>query len=76
MELDCLPVRFGSHHWRATDPVGRALFLSIDDLHKSQTSTPDGTLDAAHERLPSSQLEAYTAAGGRREGRDARRCVQ
>jgi hypothetical protein len=59
VDLDYLPVGFGSHHWRATDATGRALFLSIDDLHKSQTSTPDGTLDAAHERLARAYRSAY-----------------
>ena len=59
VELDYLPVGFGSHHWRATDAAGRELFLSIDDLHKSQTSTPDGTLDAAHERLARANRSAY-----------------
>jgi hypothetical protein len=59
VELGYLAVGFGSHHWRAIDAEGHALFLSIDDLQKSQTSTPDGTLDAAHERLARAYRSAY-----------------
>lgn len=60
VELDYLPVGFSSYHWQATDAAGRAWFLPIDDLHKSHTSTPDGTLDAAHERLARAYRSAYT----------------
>lgn len=31
-ELEYLPVGFGSHHWRATDPSGTRHFVTVDEL--------------------------------------------
>ncbi len=48
--LSYLPVGFGSHHWLATDPVGRQLFLIVHDLPHMLHSQPD-TADAVYGRL-------------------------
>jgi Phosphotransferase enzyme family len=48
--LSYLPVGFGSHHWLATDPAGRQLFLIVHDLPAMLRSQLD-TVDAAYGRL-------------------------
>jgi spectinomycin phosphotransferase len=48
--LSYLPVGFGSHHWRATDAVGRQLFLTAHDLPQMLHSQLD-TVRAAFGRL-------------------------
>jgi len=48
--LSYLPVGFGSHHWLATDPAGRQLFLIVHDLAAMLRSQLD-TADAAYGRL-------------------------
>jgi hypothetical protein len=49
-ELSYLPVGFGSHHWLATDAVGRRLFLIVHDLPQMLHSRLD-MAEAAFGRL-------------------------
>jgi hypothetical protein len=48
--LEYQPVGFGSYHWLATDPTGRRLFATADDL-AAKRRTAHETTDAAFDRL-------------------------
>lgn len=50
VETTYLPVGFGSHHWRVTDPAGARWFVTADDLRTRQRSADD-SIDAAYARL-------------------------
>lgn len=49
VELEYVPVGFGSHHWRATDSQGGQRFVSVDDLQADFQVGPDA--DAAFAAL-------------------------
>jgi len=51
VDLAYQTVGFGSHHWLAASHTGETHFVSVDDLVKHVSSTPDGTTDAAFDRL-------------------------
>jgi spectinomycin phosphotransferase/16S rRNA (guanine(1405)-N(7))-methyltransferase len=61
IELVYQPVGFGSHHWLAVARGGRRRFVTIDDLHDAQSSTPERTSDVAYVRLSCAFRAAHAA---------------
>lgn len=57
VELEYLPVGFGSHHWCADDGRGMRRFVTVDDLEAGFQAGPD--TDSAFEALE----RAYRTAG-------------
>jgi Phosphotransferase enzyme family len=60
-ELAYQPVGFGSHHWLAVARNGLRRFVTIDDLHGNQASTPEDTRDAAFVRFARAFRAAHAA---------------
>jgi len=48
--LEYLPVGFGSHHWKASDPVGARRFVTADRLTNSRAGTEPAAAFAGFER--------------------------
>jgi aminoglycoside phosphotransferase (APT) family kinase protein len=55
VDVEYLPVGFGSHHWRAVDDAGGRWFVSVDDLAVQRRSADDSPNDA-YERLRAALL--------------------
>jgi spectinomycin phosphotransferase len=43
VSLDYRPVGFGSHHWEATDDLGRRHFVTVDELSPESRISLDCT---------------------------------